>query len=331
MMSIAISLSSRRLLLKAASLVLSARVAGLPALGQTIALQQPPSEAQLTAGQIDTRANDLMRAGKFSEADALLRQELLTNPQSHAAHAALAYCLLRENQPAKALEEYTRAAAISPPDSQELTRVGQAYVLLGDDTDADHWTLRAVRMNPSDAEAWYSLGRIRYTEQRFADAATCFEHVLSLSPRNVKAENNLGLAEDAMNRTDAAVAAYRQAIAWESPPAVPGDEQPYLNLAIVLLHTGAMAEAQTLLAHALAISPHDPRIFEQIGQVHLQQNDPAAAADAFREAVHLDPKNSGLHFLLGQAYRRLGKKEQAQTEFDTAALLSRAARATTTP
>lgn len=273
--------------------------------------------------QMLLRAHDLMQAGQFHQAETVLRQGLLAAPESHEAHAALAYCLLRENQPAEALVEYTRAAAIRAPDSEELTQVGQAYVLLHDDTDADRWTLRAVRMNPSDPEAWYSLGRIRYTEQYFSDAAACFQHVLALRPHNVKAENNLGLAEEGMNHTQAAVLAYRRAIAWETAPSAPGDEQPYLNLAIVLLHTGDLAEAQPLLSRALAISPHDPRIFEQIGHLHLQQGDAKGAADAFNQAVRLDPSNSGLHFLLGQAYRRLGQKQEADAEFATAARLAR--------
>ncbi len=86
----------------------------------------------------------------------------------------LAYALLRENKPADSLKEYTRAAAMEKPSASMLERVGQDYVLLGDWDDADKWTLRAVQMNPSDADAWYSLGRIRYSEQRFRDALSCY-------------------------------------------------------------------------------------------------------------------------------------------------------------
>lgn len=268
-----------------------------------------------------------MQTGHFREAEVLLRQEVQTEPHSADAHAALAYCLLRQNKAAEALGEYTRAAAIRTPDSEELTQVGQAYILLGDDLDADRWTLRAVRMNPNDAEAWYSLGRIRYTEQRFADAAECFRHVLAVSPKNAKAENNLGLAEDGLNQTDEAIAAYRQAIAWEGDATTPGSEQPYLNLAIILLHRNQLEEARTLLTRAAAISPRDPRIYEQLGHVHLEQGDAAGAAEAFSHAVQLDPQNSSLHFVLGQAFRRLGRQADAKAQFDEALRLTRLATA----
>jgi tetratricopeptide (TPR) repeat protein len=278
------------------------------------------------------QAHRLIDAARFSEAESLLRAELQSDPRSPDANTALAYCLLRENKPAEALKQYTAAAALRTPTTDDLINVGQAYILLNDTTDADHWTLRAVRMSPDNAEAWYSLGRIRYTEQRFADAQSCFQRALAISPRSAKIVNNLGLAEEGLNHSDEAVAAYRQAIAWQGPGAsTPGSEQPYLNLGIVLLHRGQLDEAGTLLDRALAISPHDPRIHEQLGHLHLQQGDPKAAAEAFTQAVHLDPTNSSLHFLLGQCYRRLGQTEQAQSEFSEAERLTHASTAPPKP
>jgi Flp pilus assembly protein TadD len=296
-------------------------------LAQQITPQSPLPTSVITAQLVVSQARARMRAGHFHDAEEAWRQALKADPQSRDAHAALAYCLLREDQPALALGEYTKAAALHAPNAEELVQVGQAYVLLGDESDADHWTLRAVRMSPGDPQAWYSLGRIRYTEQRFADAITCYRRALTLSPHNVKAENNLGLAEEGINQTAAAVVAYRQAIAWEQDTATPhaesGAEQPYLNLAIVLLHNGQLVEAQALLAHAVNLSSRDPRIYEQLGQLHLQQGDAQAAKEALSKATELDPANSALHFLLGQSYKRLGKKVQADAEFAEAARLAR--------
>lgn len=295
----------------------------LPCLAHARPQQSPAAPSTLQGPAALTRAHALIQAGHFQEAEAILRQEVQANPGSAEAHAALAYCLLRQNQPAKALEEYTRAAAIRTPDADELTQVGQAYILLGDDLDADRWTLRAVRMNPNDAEAWYSLGRIRYTEQRFADAVQCFQRALAIFPKNARAENNLGLAKEGLNQTDDAVAAYRQAIAWQGDSTAPGSEQPFLNLAIILLHRNQLEDAKTLLTRAAAISPRDPRIYEQLGHVHLEQDDAAGAADAFVRAVQLDPDNSSLHFVLGQAYRRLGRQADAKAQFDEALRLTK--------
>ena len=272
-----------------------------------------------------TQVQSLLDAGRFHEAEGALRTYLADNDLSATAHAMLAYTLLRENKPADSLKEYTRAASMEKPSATTLQRVGQDYVLLGDWADADKWTLRAVQMNPSDADGWYSLGRIRYSEQRFSDALSCFQQVLKLSPKNVKAENNLGLAYEAMNQVDAAMGAYRQAIEWQNQgPRDQLSEEPLLNLGVVLLHRNELTEAEGLLTKAAVLAPKDPRIHEQLGHLYMQKADYGPAEHELQQACQLDPKNSSLHFLLGQVYRHLGKLQEAKAEFAASAQLSNA-------
>jgi tetratricopeptide (TPR) repeat protein len=268
-------------------------------------------------------ARRLMEAGHFKEAEATLRSYIATDARSGPARYMLAYSLLRQNEPKQSLEEYTRAAALQIPSAEDLKNVGQAYVLLDDYTDAGKWMSRAVEMDRNDPEIWYSLGRLRYSEQKYPEAAECFQRTLALASKSVKAENNLGLAYEGLNRPDDAVAAYRQAIVWmDADAAEKKSEQPLLNLAIVLLHRQDAGEAQTLLTRAVEIAPEDPRIREQLGQLFMQQRNYAEAEKQLREATRLDPDKSNLHFLLGQAYKHLGRQQEAKTEFDAAARLA---------
>ena len=113
----------------------------------------------------------------------------------------------------KLLKEYTRAAQVQSPSAEDLKNVALNYVLLDDYVDADKWMSRSVQMNEKDPDAWYGLGRIRYTRQRFQDAVDSFQKTLALEPKSVKAENNLGLAYEGLNRTEDAIKAYRRALA----------------------------------------------------------------------------------------------------------------------
>jgi tetratricopeptide (TPR) repeat protein len=265
----------------------------------------------------------LMAAGNFKEAERSLRTYLVTDPRSGEARYLLAYALLRQNNPKVSLEEYTRAAELQTPTAERLREVGQDYVLLGDYPDAEKWILRSLQMSDADPDGWYSLGRLRYTEQRFGDAADCFKHALVLAPGSAKVESNLGLAYEGLNRTDDAVVAYRRAIAWQDAgPPDKVSEQPLLNLAIVLVHQGELTEAQPLLLRAVAIAPENPRIHEQLGQLSMQQGNFLEARTYLETATRLDPQKSNLHFLLGQAYRHLGREQDAKKEFDTSARLA---------
>ena len=266
-------------------------------------------------------ARKLIDAGEFQQAATLLKGYLQTEKGSAAAHELLAYSELRLNDAKDSLEEYTRAAAITHPSAEDLQNVAKDYVLLGDMKDAEHWALVAVQMDERDAEGWYVLGRIRFTLQRFQEAAACFERSLVLLPRSVKAENNLGLSYEGLNRTDDAIAAYRQAIAWQEGVEHPS-EQPLLNLGIILIHQEKLADAKEVLVKAVAIAPGDPRIREELGHLYLDLKMLPEAKQQLEAAIALEPKKPALHFLLGKVYHQEGQEAKAKAEFVLSAQLS---------
>ena len=266
-------------------------------------------------------AKKLIDAGKFQQAATLLKGYLQTEHGSAAAHEMLAYSELRMNDAKESLQQYTLAAAIAHPSAVDLQNVAKDYVLLGDMTDAEHWAGVAVQADERDPDGWYVLGRIRFTLQRFQEAANCFQRSLMLLPKSVKAEDNLGLSYEGLNRTEDAIAAYRQAIAWQQDAPHPS-EQPLLNLGIILVHQNKLAEAKELLTKAAVIAPRDPRIREQLGHLYLQLNQLPEAEQEFEAAIALQPKKPALHFLLGKVYHQEGQEQKAKAEFALSAALS---------
>src|SRR5271170_6195132 len=127
--------------------------------GCITAQDTPPAAASHPASG---RAMSLIAAGKFAEAESLLRATIATTPESADDHFLLAYMLLRENKPTESLAEYTLAAKLRAPSAEDLKSVALDYVLLESYPEADRWSSRSVEMNPKDADAWYVLGRIRY-------------------------------------------------------------------------------------------------------------------------------------------------------------------------
>jgi Tfp pilus assembly protein PilF len=57
----------------------------------------------------------------------------------------------------------------------------------------------------------------------------------------------------------------------------------------------------------------------------LKQDNPTTAAIYLKRAVQMDPGNEFSHFFLGQAYRDLGKKQDAIPEFQAAAKIKASA------
>ena len=302
-----------RVLLDRRRVVLALVLAGARALGQAAETPVAPL----------VQARSLVVEGHYPEAATLLQKLLKDHPEDapSAAHKLLAYTYLRLEDPKHSLEEYTRAAALEQPDGRDLENVAKDYVLLNDLTSAEKWMAASIRMSPGDPESWYGMGRIRFSQQRFPEAVACFKHSLVLLPRSVKAEDNLGLAYEGMNRQEDAVAAYQQAIAWQQGSAHPS-EQPLLNLGIILVQRGDFAQAEKLLTQAVTIAPNDPRIHEQLGHLYLSTSRLPQAQQHLERAITLDPNKAGLHFLLGKVYHQQGQEPKAKTEFATASSLS---------
>lgn len=313
--------------------------AGLLLLCRSVAAQaQPtPPPAAAIAPEID-QASSLARAGNVADADKMIREVLKAHPESAEAHFVFGYILFREIQShgvdestlsyaatgselqfreekaKQSLAEFTEGAKYHAPSAADLNVVAFDYVLLADYPDADKWMSRSVSWEPKDPNAQYTLGRIKYAENRFDEAIAAFQQCLSLDPKNVKAEDNLGLSYEGLGQVDEAVAAYKAAIDWQSHSARK-DDGPYINLGSLLLDQGRAGEALGYLKEAVAIEPADAKAHERLGKAYSHLNDLAHAQTELEKATSLAPDVASLHFMLGQVYRREGLVDKAKMEF----------------
>ena len=267
-------------------------------------------------------ANNLAQAkasldqGQYANAEKQLHKYLSDHPLDAEAKYLLAFVLFRENKPADSLKEYTEAARQRAPHAADLKAVALDYVLLNDYADANHWIHSSLSIDANDAEAWYEEGRIEYTLNYFQPALEAFQRALQLDPASAKAENNLGLTFEGLNRVDDAISAYRKAVAMQAASSHPS-EQPLLNLARVLIDRNQLDECQQLLQQAQQIAPHDWKILAQFGRLYTEKGDLSAARNVLEQAVTIEPQRGALHFQLGQVYKKSGEFEKAKTEFAT--------------
>jgi Flp pilus assembly protein TadD len=262
----------------------------------------------------------MLAAGKVSEAEAVLRSYLKSDPSSAEAHYLLGDALFREQKARESLAEFTAGARFKHPGASELRTVASDYVLLGDFADADKWFSEVTVESPNDAEAWYLLGRTKYNENRFAEAIAIFEHVLALRPKDVQAEDNLGLSQQGLGHTEQAKAAFQTAIDWQSEKAA--DPQPYLNLGILLTDQGDLPGAIQQLSKAAALAPGNPKVHEELGRALQAKGDMEGAQSQLETAVKLAPNAAALHFKLGQIYHHRSLNDRAQEEFAICAKLN---------
>jgi tetratricopeptide (TPR) repeat protein len=267
----------------------------------------------------------LVHLSNFPAAEQVLQRYLESHQKSSDALYLLGFVLHRQNRPAESLAVYTRAAAINQATGDDLKIVALDYVLLDDYADAIKWLQSAVERDPKNKDAWYYLGRAFYTKSRRGEAREAFLTVLSLDPQDSRAENNLGLIYETDGRPDAAMEAYRAAIAWQQQSQHPS-EQPYVNLGNLLMEQGRIKEALAPLAKAVELAPKNAFCHMILGGAYRQNGELDQAQQELETATKLEPDNPTAHYQLGRVYKQQHALDRAQAEFEkTAELKTRSA------
>ena len=295
----------------------------------------------------------LLQQGKLSEAEAATRNFLLAHADSAEAHFLLGFILFREIgekwreagkaqeatlpysdgsaigslaefRDAKAREslaEFTAGARYHAASAFDLKIVALDYLLLKHNMDADRWLTQSVQLNSRDAQAWYYLGRTKYSTGQFREAIEAFEQCLKLEPRNVEAENNVGLSYEALQRPDEAIQAFENAIAWQTESSAK-DPEPFIELAHLYLNENQPEKAVPYLSQSIAISPNVSKAHEELGKAYSLLHRLSEAQAELEKAIELTPQAPNVHCLLAPVYSKQGLEEKAKAESDRCAALS---------
>jgi tetratricopeptide (TPR) repeat protein/peroxiredoxin len=174
---------------------------------------------------------------------------------------------------------------------------------------------RAVRDNPTSAEALYGLGSVYLQQQNFAEARNSFERATKLEaayPDTLpNAWNNLGLIATHEGRTAEAIPYFQHALQISPDHLVALD-----NLGNAYRQQKQWGDARKMLEHAVAIGPEDPEANYSLGMVFAQLNDSDRAYDYLQRALKLRPGYPEALNNLGILYLRTNRRDQAVASFE---------------
>jgi tetratricopeptide (TPR) repeat protein len=226
---------------------------------------------------------------------------------------ALGQAQLLARHPADALASLDRIQADTPEYVPGLKVKAKALYLLARDAEAEDTLKRASTRAPNDAEIPYSLGRIYYQQSRHAEAAEMFRRATAMDARDYKAWDNLGLASEALGDVAQAQQHYLKAISlvYKDHPEY---DVVYANFADLLIKLGDSQRAFDLAAEAAQRNPGEPRNFFLAGKALVQAGRSDLAIRWFEQAIKLDADYPEPHYLLSQAFRKLGRLADADRE-----------------
>lgn len=234
---------------------------------------------------------------------------------------ALAQAQLLAGRPADALASLDRLPAQGQDDLQALKVRAKVQYLLGRDADAEATLKRAAASAPADVEIPYDLGRIYYQQGRHTEAARSFRRATALDARAFKAWDNLGLAAEALGDVAQAQQHFLKAVALVHKDH-PGYDVVYANFADLLIKLGDHQRAFDLAVEAAERNPGEPRNFFLAGKALVQLGRSDISVRWLERAITLNANYPEPHYLLAQAYRKLGRPadaDRALTSFQAAA------------
>lgn len=198
--------------------------------------------------------------------------------------------------------------------------------LLANDDDARIRELReAARLDPDWPEPDFSLGEVYFSRRDCNSALPWYARVPKKHDRYPQAVFATGVCRLLLSQPDRAEEVFtslREALRESTAPdhdastVVSGGDLPEIlnNLALAKAREGNAASAQTDLRRAADLDPDEDDYPFNSGLLALQGNDPAGAADYFREAAEREPDNAEDRALLILALEKAGRQADADKE-----------------
>jgi arylsulfatase A-like enzyme/Tfp pilus assembly protein PilF len=257
--------------------------ARLRSLGYTASQSRPAAPKSYTSADDPKRLLDLDRRyeraltltgeRQYAEAAALLQSVVADRPDFTVAYLNLASVYIASGDPRRAIVLIEDAAKRGVTSPELQARLGTAYLTVGD-LDRASATLAPVARPeiPGGLDAMNSLGIILTQQRRYDRARKLLSDVLARSPRSATTWSNLGLLE---------------------------------------LQDHRLAEASRAFEQAVAADPRLGQAWEGLGASRIGA-DPAAAIDAWRRALELEPRNYDLLFNLVATLRDRGRAAEAR-------------------
>ncbi|MFV2214881.1 tetratricopeptide repeat protein [Actinomadura sp. LOL_016] len=201
-----------------------------------------------------------------------------------AAALERARMLLELRRPADAEREARAALAADPGHARAHLYLARALSHQGDADGALDAVNTYVAARPDDWVGHAEAGSILAASGRAREALAAYRHALEHRPDEPFLHNRLAWTHYDLGEWPPARAAAEYALTLS-----PDDAEPHAILGLVLAECGEHDRARRHAERALAADPEQSVVHRAHGMVLLETGRPRAAADAFREAVRLDP------------------------------------------
>lgn len=252
------------------------------------------------------RGDDFLAASQVGEAEIEYRAALQADPARGDVRLKLADLYAAQQQTAKAMGEYVRAADLLPNDRRAQRQAGLLLLTAGQFEDAKTRAEKALALDPRDVDAQILLGNALAGLRDFDGALKEYEDALVLSPSDDRAYRNVAAIQLVRGKPAEAEQAFRKAV-----EVAPDSVEGRLALAGFLWASRRLAEAERAFTDALALDPANAEANRALGTFYVASRRIAEAEPFFKTLAEANTPAARIG--LADYYVTAGRDEEART------------------
>ncbi len=252
-----------------------------------------------------------------------LREALRIDPARTDASGALVEILRDQSKTAAAAGDSGKSLALLreacnyAPDNPDVQfEFGTISLQLSLWQDAITAFQQTLKLRQSDPEALYSLGRAFLGEWKFEEARQQFVRYVETRPNDASGHCALGMTLAALESTREAREQFERSIVL-----APEQTESYFRLGLIELNENDLNEAATNFRQVLARDPKHTGALSGLGRIAFEQKRYSDAIAMLQRAIAGDGSLREAHYYLGLTFARVGRKDEADSQLDTATRL----------
>lgn len=262
----------------------------------------------------------LFEMGDYARAKPRLEAALRANPKDSNVEMMLGDDLLKLGQPEAAATHYDQVTQRDPKNQEALYKLGKVYMQLSEQALA-----KLQQIDPNSVLSHEVSGEIMQSMNNYDGAIIEFKKAVEMAPQQPGAHYKLGDAYWSISQWDAASKEFEAELAND-----PRSCSSYYKLGdIVLAQHGDPQGALDQLDKSIEICPNLMDAREDRARALLRMDRYQQALPDLEATAHATPDDPNVHFLLAQAYRSLGRADEAKAEMQLFSKLEESARAAT--
>jgi len=222
----------------------------------------------------------------------------------------------------------TTAAAFAYYAVDPVRVTGASLIAMGEETGAEETLIKGLRENPSDLEAWELLGTLYEKDERLEESLVAFGKAASLRPDDPDRAYKVALIELRLNRLDACDTGVRAILArfpFHRPTLRLGGWLALKRAAIDAEnidgfhpHEDELRRADASFRLALAAAERDTEALLGRAVVAQWRGAWAESLEWLNRGLAVDTGAYWLWQLQGEAYSRLGRRDEALVSYEAA-------------